>query len=84
MEAFGYENGKEKENLLILQEATILASIDEIDNLISFLEYAKERHIRSKEHSESNADHTHYKDWNTTYDANSFDFIIATKFDDKT
>lgn len=83
MEDFGYEKGKEKDTLLTLQEATLLVSLDEFDDLISFLQYAKERHIYQKEHYESNGDHTHYKDWKTPRDNNALDFIIATNFDER-
>ena len=64
MKAVGYEIGKERDGFpVVLQEVTMKASIEEIDELIAFLSYTKERHILERDQYNGKLDHTHLQDW---------------------
>ena len=85
MKAVGYEIGREKDGFsLDLQEVTIKASIEEIDELIEFLQYTKKRHIFQREHYKTKLDHTHFQDWRREQGKakSDFDLIICTFFEE--
>lgn len=85
MKAVGYEIGKEKDGFsMVLQEVTIKANIEEIDELIEFLQYTKKRHILQREQCKTKLDHTHFQDWRREQGKAipDIDFIICTFFEE--
>ena len=78
MKAYGYEKGSDREESTELYEVSLLLSIKEIDSLVNFLKYVKERH--SSVSSVPGLYHTHFKDWIKDSRVET-DFVVVTKFD---
>ena len=72
---YGYE--KNSEDLLKLEEASILCNLTELEKIISFLQDVKREHEKVK--SKIEISHSHYRDWDKEWDKSSSDLIIATK-----
>jgi len=81
MEIFGYEKSEilyeYEEKLLELREATIHCTYDELENILSFMAYAKEEWIRLGE----TYGHVHYRDWDGSWKRRSYETpdLIITK-----
>lgn len=75
---------KEDERPSGLAEVTFTASLDEIDELIDFLKYTKERHIYQRDNYKTKSDHTHYQDYRREFNKErpESDFIVVTYFDE--
>lgn len=72
---YGYE--KDSEDLLKLEEASILCSVTELEKIICFLIEVKKEHEKIASNIE--ICHSHYRDWDKEWDKSSSDLIIATK-----
>jgi len=74
MKAFGYQ--KDSEELIELQEVSFQTDIEGLDKLIKFLQKVKEQHI--KVIGKSEICHTHFRDWDVDWKADSTDIIVVT------
>lgn len=76
MKVYGYmENSSE---CIELEEASIYCSIEELDNIIQFLQFAKEQHMKVR--NTTPMCHSHYRDWNKMWKKEETDLILATPF----
>ncbi|MDR0919387.1 MAG: hypothetical protein LBM93_09115 [Oscillospiraceae bacterium] len=69
-------DNEELETPYSLKEVTLTCTIEEIDKLIEFLSYVKEKHKKSME--VSTYTHSHYRDWDKNWTTDHTDFIIST------
>lgn len=76
MRFFGYEENSEK--LIKLREATFDGSLQELDELIDFLENVREEHSKAAEKTE--ICHSHFQDWSSEWKKKDSDFIVVTRF----
>lgn len=74
MRVFGYQ--KDSENLIELQEVSLQSDIKELDKIIGFLQEVKEQH--SKEIEKEELCHSHLRDWDGEWKADSTDIIVVT------
>jgi hypothetical protein len=74
MKVFGYQY--DSEDLIELQEVSILGSIRELDKMIKFLQEVKEQH--SKVSDEVELCHSHFRDWDTEWKEGTTDIIVIT------
>lgn len=74
MKVFGYQY--ESEDLIELQEVSFQGDIIELDKLIKFLQQVKEQH--SKVIAEMELCHSHFRDWDTEWNAGTADIIVVT------
>lgn len=74
MIVFGYQY--DSEDLIELQEVSILGSIRELDKMIKFLQEVKEKH--SKVSDEVELCHSHFRDWDTEWKEGTADIIVIT------
>lgn len=79
LKVFGYEEGSE--DLLELEEVSFQCNITEVDKMIKFLQYVKEEH--SKINPEFGLCHSHFRDWDDKWKANSVDIIVVTNANDE-
>ena len=75
MKAYGYINDSDAETPSRLSEVSILATLDELQDLIDFLKKVKEEHSQVKTKNIFN--HSHLKDWKSDY--RDMDLIIVTE-----
>lgn len=79
MEILGYDQKDiEKNRLLVMQEVCFQVSLEEIDELILFLQHVKERHQGVSDIAY--CPHTHYSDWRGDMVNIKPDVIISTLF----
>lgn len=76
MKIFGYK--KDSEDLLKLEEVTIQCNIKELGEIIDYLIDAKIKHANVA--NETDMCHSHYRDWNQTWQESEPDIIVVTKF----
>ena len=77
MKVYGY---KRKGNKCIeLREASLYCSIEELDEIIRFLQYAREKHNEVR--TITPVCHSHYRDWDKTWKEDETDIILVTPFD---
>lgn len=76
---YGYE--KKGAKLKVLSEATIECTLEELKGLIKFIEYYKKELIESSNDDVTGFFHKHYKDFNTNWDKNESDLILASHLD---
>ena len=74
MKVYGYQ--KDSEDLIELQEVSFQSDISGIDKLIKFLQEVKEQH--SKVIGEVELCHSHFRDWDVDWKADSTDIIVVT------
>ena len=75
----GYKNGSE--DFISLKEVSITCTtIDDIDNIISFLQHVKEQHSAVKD--KTSTCHSHYRDWFEGWQKNEPDFVVISIFED--
>ncbi|QSX06712.1 hypothetical protein JYG23_04470 [Sedimentibacter sp. zth1] len=79
MKIYGYE--KNNEDMIELNEISIMSNINELKNLVSFLQNVVESH--SNVVGETEMCHSHLRDWDENWDISQPDIIIATKFDNE-
>ncbi len=79
VKVFGYQ--KDSENLIELQEVTFQSDIKELDKIIKFLQNVKEQHDKVTVTGE--LCHSHFRDWDVEWQANSTDIIVVTTSNDK-
>lgn len=79
MQVCGYK--RNSDDYVELREASLICSIDEIEKMIKFMQYVKERH--SKGAGEEGIYYSHYRDWDKTWNPESTDIIAITIFDKK-
>ncbi|SMD16455.1 hypothetical protein [Sporomusa malonica] len=79
MKVFGYQ--KDSEILIELQEVTFQSDIKELDKIIKFLLNVKEQH--SKVTVKEELCHSHFRDWDIEWQANSTDIIVVTTSNDE-
>lgn len=75
MKVYGYE--KNGEDLLELEEMTFLCNLEELDEIIQFLQYVKKEHTGVNGETESC--HTHLQDWKDNWTKGSTDIIVQTE-----
>lgn len=79
MKFYGYKKGDfTSEMPMELKEACLELSLDEIDDMIEFLKFVKEKHSSVKE--TAIAPHTHYSFWKKQPNEINPDLIISTTF----
>lgn len=78
MKVFGYQ--KDTENLIELQEVSILSNIKELDRIIEFLKDIKEKHNNLVGKTE--LCHSHYRDWDAEWKIGTPDIIVVTSIED--
>ena len=76
MKFFGYEKGNDK--LLELEEVSFQCDLNELEDIIKFLNEVKVEHASVR--NETNMCHSHFKDWKSTWIESEPDLIIVTKF----
>jgi hypothetical protein len=74
MKVFGYQ--KDSEDLIELQEVSFQCNITELDKVIQFLQNVKEQH--GKVIDEVELCHSHFRDWDVEWKADSTDIIVVT------
>lgn len=79
MKVFAYQ--KDSENLIELQEVTFQSDIKELDKIIKFLKNVKEQH--GKVTVKGGLCHSHFRDWDVEWQANSTDIIVVTNSNDE-
>ena len=79
MQVYGYK--KNSDDFVELQEASLECNIEELEKVISFLQHVKEQHSKVKGKSE--ICHSHYRDWDKTWNTELVDIIVITNFKDK-
>ncbi len=78
MKAYGYIKNTDAETPLKLKEVSLLVTLDEIQDLITFLQRTYEKHSQKK--NEADHSYSHLKDFNADYKAEQHaDFIIITE-----
>lgn len=76
MKAYGYtDEGK----FIELNEVSLECNIDELTKIADFVDYAKEFH--SSDDCRHEYCHSHYRDWNKSFNKGSSDLIIITNID---
>lgn len=78
MKVFGYQ--KNSEILLELEEMSLQCNIIELERVISFLSDVKDKHSNVKDNT--NMCHSHFRDWDQSWEKGNPDIIVVTKFDD--
>lgn len=87
MKIIGIEKGDEKKEEpreIDLYETAIFASIEEIDELIEFLKYVKEDHVRQRDEYKLSSTHNHFQDFKNgiKIDRSAPDIVVYTVFDE--
>ncbi|MFB6454789.1 hypothetical protein ACE38W_05910 [Chitinophaga sp. Hz27] len=78
MNAFGYAIGDDELTPLELSEVALVVTLDEIQDLIGFLQKAYEEHSQIEVMGDN--EHSHLKDFKSSYkNKEHSDFIIVTK-----
>lgn len=80
MKLYGYE--KNSEDMIELNEISIISSIKEMKKLVEFLEHTIECHSSLENSGE--ACHTHFRDWDSEWQSDQADLVIVTEFDTMT
>ena len=83
MKVFGYQKDKKnlvEEDLMELREVSFLSNIEELEKLITFLQEIKTQHskLANKFINETDLCHSHFRDWDTSWETGSVDVIIVT------
>ena len=71
MLAYGYEWNSKEERPQILREASLVCTMEELDDLIHMLQ-----DFRAGQPQEQDGDHRHFRDWSESWSKLSSDFII--------
>jgi hypothetical protein len=82
MKIYGYSaSGRFIKNM---KEATFSCDINDIDKLLSFLLFVKEKHTKTCQANEKTDTyiHSHFRDWDKDWKNGSSDFIVVTNFAD--
>jgi Cys-tRNA synthase (O-phospho-L-seryl-tRNA:Cys-tRNA synthase) len=81
MKIFGYSiNDPEKNKLLTMQEICLELGIDEMDELIEYLTYVRNRHASLKH--VAHMPHTHYSDWKGAMGKTETEIVVSTIFEE--
>ena len=76
MKLWGYE--KDSENLIRLKEATFDGTLEELEELINFLKYVQEEHMKVAQ--KTDMCQSHFRDWSSDWNTEDSDFIVVTRF----
>lgn len=76
MKAYGYTIDG---NFVELKEVSLECDSDELIKISRFLNYAKELH--NSDDCKDEYCHSHYRDWNQSFDEDSSDLIVITNID---
>ncbi len=76
MKIYGYE--KDNDNMIELNEVSIMSSISEMEQFIEFLKFAVESH--SSVENSSELCHSHLRDWDENWINGQPDVIVVTEF----
>lgn len=71
---FGYQRNDER--LLELEEVSLQCNLEELEELIVFLNEVKKEHSAVK--NETGMCHSHFKDWKSKWNKEDTDFIVVT------
>ena len=77
MKFFGYQ--KDDDKLLELKEVSLQCNLDELDEIIGFLDKVKTEHAMAS--GKTDLCHSHFRDWKSSRNREEPDFIVVTKFD---
>ena len=79
MEVFGYsKKDLEQTDLLTMQEICLEISLEEIDDLILFLKYVRQRHEAVSDIAY--CPHTHFSEWKQKFNNINPEIVISTVF----
>ena len=77
MKFLGYQ--KDDDKLIKLEEVSLQCSLSELDEVIEFLNNVKTEHATAL--GKTDMCHSHFRDWNSSWNREDSDFIIVTKYD---
>ena len=77
MQVAGYK--KCSDEYVELQEASLVCGLEELEKVICFLQYVKEKH--GTEIMKIEYCHSHYRDWDKSWNTESTDIIVITNID---
>lgn len=77
MNFYGYQ--KDDDKLLELEEISLQCNLSELHEIIEFLNKVKTEHTTAL--GKTDMCHSHFRDWNSSWNREEPDFIIVTKFD---
>lgn len=79
MKVYGHQ--KDSEDLIELNEISILSDIDELKNLLNYLQEVIQQH--SKVVGETELCHSHLRDWDENWESGQPDIVIVTQNDNE-
>lgn len=76
MQIYGYQ--KDVDTLINLEEVSLQCTLEELDDIISFLTKSREEHANVIE--KTSMCHSHFRDWNSEWKQGNPDIIVVTTY----
>ena len=76
MQIYGYQ--KKVDTLINLKEVSLQCTLEELDDIISFLIKSSEEHADVI--GKASMCHSHFRDWNSTWKQGNPDIIVVTTY----
>lgn len=74
MQIYGYQ--KDVDTLINLEEVSLQCTLEELDDIISFLTKTREEHAKVIE--KTSMCHSHFRDWKSAWKQGNPDLIVVT------